>query len=86
MARHESMPDVSLTRSPLGGFTVEWKGKFIGWIHESNDRWNAYIRGTTECDQGVYLGRHHKDEAIRRILTEAGWPDQLKRYLAERPR
>jgi len=88
VARHEVIPDVALARSPLGGFSIDWNGKFIGWIHEcsdrGDDRWNAYIRGATACDHGVHLGKYRKDEAVRKILTEAGWPGSLKQHLARR--
>ncbi len=88
MARREGIPDVALARSPLGGFSIDWKGKFIGWIHEcadrGDDRWNAYTRGATDSDCGVRLGAYAKDEAVRKILTEAGWPGPLKQHLAQR--
>ena len=84
MAKHEFMAGVTLTRSPLGGFAVEWGGKFVGWIHESGDRWNAYIRGAAEGDRGTGLGRYPKDEAVRKIVTAAGWPGPLREDLARR--
>ena len=66
---------VTLTRSPLGGYSVEWNGNFIGWIHASfGDKWNAYVRGAQEGDPGNQLGRFTQNEAVRQIAIAAGWP------------
>jgi len=64
---------VTLSRSPLGGYAVEWNGKFIGWIHANGDRWNAYIRSAKRGDPGTPLGRFSHDEAVQQIATAAGW-------------
>jgi hypothetical protein len=50
---------VTLTRSPLGGYSVEWNGS---------------VRGTQEGDPGNQLGRFTQDEAVRQIAIAAGWP------------
>jgi hypothetical protein len=67
---------VALTRSPLGGYAVEWNGKFIGWIHASvGDQWNAYVRSIGQDNStGTPLGRFVQNEAVRQIAIAAGWP------------
>jgi len=72
----DPFPDgVRLTRNPLGGHAVEWNGKFIGWLHASyGDKWNAYVRGAKPGVTGLPLGRFTKNESVRRIAIEAGWP------------
>ncbi|MET8148008.1 hypothetical protein ACIBSW_13835 [Actinoplanes sp. NPDC049668] len=64
---------VTLSRSPLGGHTVNWDGTFIGWIHESGDHWNAFLRGK-KGEPGTPLGRFPEDEAVRQIAIASGWP------------
>jgi hypothetical protein len=64
---------VALTRSPLGGYSVEWNGKFIGWIHASvGDMWNAYVASATHLNPGTSLGRFTQSEAVQRIAMAAG--------------
>jgi len=65
---------VTLTRSPLGGFAVEWNGNFIGWIHASSgDQWNAYLR--RDGSSGTPLGRFTQNKAVRQIAIAAGWSE-----------
>jgi len=64
---------ITLSRSPLGGYAVEWDGKFIGWIHASGDRWNAYLRNAKRGNLGTPLGRFPHDEAVQQIAIAAGW-------------
>jgi hypothetical protein len=77
---------VTLTRNSLGGLSIEWDGTFVGWLYEGRDGWSASICGATVCDPGVFLGRFGKDEAVRRVLTEAGWPGPVQPYLIARRR
>jgi len=76
MATNDPFPQgVTLRRSPLGGYSVEWNGTFIGWIHASfGDKWNAYVHGTGERDPGDLVGRFTQNEAVRQIAIAAGWP------------
>ena len=65
---------ITLSRNNLGGWGVEWNGRFIGWIHASvGDQWNAYVRGWKPGDPGRLLGRFTKEEAVWRIAFAAGW-------------
>lgn len=67
------LPDgVTMQRSALGGFAVYVGGKFVGWIHESGEKWNAYLRMKDE--PGRPLGRFDQIDAILRVAHEAGWP------------
>jgi len=69
---------VELTRSPLGGYAVEWNGKFIGWIHASiGDKWNAFVRNIEQRNPGpgTPLGRFTQKEAVRQIAIAAGWSE-----------
>jgi hypothetical protein len=72
--RREILPGVTLTRSTLGGFSVEAGADYIGWMHASSgDYWNAYLR--VPGAEGRYLGRFHPQvEAARRIAHAAGHP------------
>jgi hypothetical protein len=77
MITNDSLPrGVALSRSQLGGYAVEWNGKFIGWIHPSvGDKWNAYVRSTKQGNStGTPLGRFIQNEAVRQIAIAAGWP------------
>ncbi len=67
---------VTLFRSVLGGYTVGYDGKFIGWIHENGDRWNAYIRAEKRGESGRPLGRFDHDEAVRQIVIASGVIEQ----------
>jgi len=69
----DSLPDgVTLNRSPLGGYSVDWNGRLIGWIHASlGNKWNAYAR--TPNAGGLPLGRFTRHEAVEVIASEAGW-------------
>lgn len=72
----ELLPGVTLTRSTLGGYSVEYNGKYVGWIHASvGDRWNAYIRATTpnSGSGGIPIGTFTQLEAVRAIARRAGW-------------
>ena len=73
--RTELFPGVVLTRSTLGGFSIEADGHYIGWIHASSgDYWNAYQRVPGSAE-GRYLGRFHPQaEAARRIVQASGRP------------
>jgi len=69
-AKREVLPGVTLAVSVMGGYSVERKGDYIGWIHASiGDRWNAYVRrpGTS----GDLLGRYAQEEAVKAIV--AAW-------------
>jgi hypothetical protein len=72
---HDPIPEgVKLVRSPLGGYSVEWNERQIGWIHASiGNKWNAYGLGKPRDRGGRPLGRFTKDEAVRRIAEAAGW-------------
>lgn len=65
--------EITLERSTLGGFVVNWSGQFIGWIHSADGgEWNAHLRAFRDCMPGTLLGRFPHDDAIRRIATVAG--------------
>jgi hypothetical protein len=67
---------VTLTRSTLGGYAVEWNGNYIGWIHASSgDTWNAYLRSARNGSAGSPLGRFTQNEAVRQIAIAAGWSE-----------
>lgn len=48
----EAIPrGVKLTRNELAGYSVEWNGNFVGWIHRGiSNNWTAYVRGTKPGD------------------------------------
>jgi hypothetical protein len=74
----EMLPGVTLTRSTLGGFSVEYRGRYIGWIHASiGQQWNAYQRSTTpNAPSGIPLGSFsNKLEAVREIAKRSGWTE-----------
>ncbi len=73
-----SNPDkVRLTRTAMGGVAVLWNDNLIGWLHASiGDKWNAYVCGPRADDPGRHIGRFTRDEAVRRIALDAGWPDR----------
>lgn len=66
---------VTLQRSSLGGFSIYVGAKFVGWIHESGNQWNAYLR-QPHGEPGLPLGKFSHKEAVRRVALEAGWPGQ----------
>jgi hypothetical protein len=67
---------VTLTRSALGGFRVDRRGEFIGWIHENGpDRWNAYRRAEPP-KPGQFLGAFSQTDAVQRIAHAIGGADQ----------
>lgn len=66
----EVRPGVILTRSTLGGFSIEVDGKYVGWIHASvGDQWNAYLR--TGEPLGTPLGRFPQEQAVLAIVAAA---------------
>lgn len=67
---------VTMQRSSLGGFSVYVGGSNVGWIHESGDMWNAYLRLPGE--PGRPLGRFDQLNAVRRVAFEAGWPGRAE--------
>lgn len=75
----ELLPGVTLTRSTLGGFSVEYNGRYVGWIHASlGDHWNAYVRSTMPNSGnrgGICIGTFTQLEAVRAIAQQAGWTD-----------
>jgi len=73
METDSSPRGVTLTRR-FGGYSVEWNGKSIGWLHASfGDKWNAYLRAAETGDSGHLLGRFTQKEAVRQIAIAAGW-------------
>lgn len=72
----EILAGIVLARSVLGGYSIEWHGRYIGWIHASvGNQWNAYFRSGIPGEQGRYLGTFTQLVAVRRIAAEAGWTD-----------
>jgi hypothetical protein len=72
--KHVELPTgVTLQHSSLGGLAVYMGGKPVGWMHESGEMWNAYIR-QPNGEPGKPLGRFAHYEAVLRIAREAGWP------------
>lgn len=70
----EILPGVNLVKSSLGGHSVVWRGRSIGWIHDSPGlRWNAYYR-QGNGEPGLPLGNFGLEDAVRQIATKAGWP------------
>jgi hypothetical protein len=80
-ARTDLPHGVTLSKSSLGGFQVEWNGEPIGWIHENGEEWNAYKSGTAPYN-GEKLGRWPQAMAVQKIAFAAGWP--AKRQAPER--
>ncbi|MDY7087085.1 MAG: hypothetical protein SYR96_18465 [Actinomycetota bacterium] len=73
--RVEGLPaGVEVRRSSLGGYGVWWKNRHIGWIHESGDRWNAYLKPAKTGDPGTPVGRYPLVDAVREIAIASGWP------------
>jgi hypothetical protein len=73
MSANAELPHgVTMQQSSLGGFAVYVGGRQAGWIHESGDMWNAYLRRPGE--PGRPLGRFSQLDAVRRVAFEAGWP------------
>jgi hypothetical protein len=69
--------EITLERSPLGGFLVNWSGQFVGWIHSADSgTWNAHLRPLRDCLPGTPLGCFPHEEAIRRIAVAAGRLDR----------
>jgi hypothetical protein len=75
-ASEEPPAGVTLTRGPLGGYVVKWKGRTIGWLHDNGDRWNAYLRAEKQGELGTPLGCFTQDEAVQRIAVAAGWTEK----------
>jgi hypothetical protein len=71
----DSLPDgITLNRSPLGSYSVDWNGHLIGWIHASlGNKWSAYARSRTPDAGSLPLGRFTQREAMRMIASTAGW-------------
>jgi hypothetical protein len=72
-AEEEILNGVTLRRSTLGGYVVLWSGQTVGWIHQNGDRWNAY-KNAEPPHPGIPLGCYPKEDAVRRVAVEAGWP------------
>ena len=61
-------PGVTLTKSVLGGFSIEVNGTYVGWIHSApGGRWNAYLRRSSRAT-GHHLGCFPKATAILKIM------------------
>lgn len=76
--KSDRLPEqISLERSTLGGYVVNWSGQFIGWMHEAvGDHWSAFQRPVHDYLPGIRLGSFPQDEAIRQIAMAAGWLDR----------
>ncbi|GIF01115.1 hypothetical protein [Paractinoplanes rishiriensis] len=57
----------TLTVSTSNGYSVIYRGDYVGYIHASlGDRWNAYRRRLGTPDD--HLGKFGQEEAVRRIV------------------
>lgn len=57
----------TLTVSTSGGYSVDYEGGYIGYIHASvGGQWNAYRRRVGVPDD--YLGKFGQAEAVRQIV------------------
>jgi hypothetical protein len=62
-------PEIELAPSTMGGYSVNLNGRYIGWVHLSdNSYWKAYLR--TSHPLGHFLGRHTLKAAVERIVAE----------------
>lgn len=62
-------PGIVLERSGLGGLLVLREGVKLGWMHEHDGSWHAYL--PMDGVSGQFLGKFSKAGAVRAIVANS---------------